>query len=87
MGDLGEYELGLGADKKAFLTILLLNQVTGVGWLGGEEVKWTKDGFWFSSVEECLVCLDVAGDLVSEKRNCPSKFERCKQLLWYCRAR
>lgn len=35
MGDLGEYELGLGADKKAFLTILLLNQVTGVGWLGG----------------------------------------------------
>lgn len=30
-------------------------------------MKWTKDGFWFSSVEECLVCLDVAGDLVSEK--------------------
>lgn len=31
-------------------------------------------GFQFNFVEKCSVCLDRAGDLVSGKRNCPSKY-------------
>lgn len=47
------------------------------------------DSRWGVLIQLCrkTPCLLVAGDLVSDKRNCPSKYDRCKQLFWFCRAK